>query len=222
MFEKFTEGAIKVIMLSQEEARRMGHNFVGTEQLFLGVIGEGVGMGSKCLKSLGVTLKSARKEVEKYIGRGTGFVASEIPFTPRAKRVLEMAVQEGKDLGQNYVGTEHILLALIGEDDGVAIRTIENMGLDVAEIRTTILSLIKENQEELLKPLTPEQRRILDRDNVPNNIPTLDEYTDNITVEAMDGRLDPVIGREYRHDLGASEKMLIIGIRSAPFAKVRY
>jgi ATP-dependent Clp protease ATP-binding subunit ClpC len=196
MFEKFTEGAIKVIMLSQEEARRMGHNFVGTEQLFLGVIGEGVGMGSKCLKSLGVTLKSARKEVEKYIGRGTGFVASEIPFTPRAKRGLEMAVQEGKDLGQNYVGTEHILLALIGEDDGVAIRTIENMGLDVAEIRTTILSLIKENQEELLKPLTPEQRRILDRDNVPNNIPTLDEYTDNITVEAMDGRLDPVIGRD--------------------------
>jgi len=196
MFEKFTEGAIKVIMLSQEEARRMGHNFVGTEQLFLGVIGEGVGMGSKCLKSLGVTLKSARKEVEKYIGRGTGFVASEIPFTPRAKRVLEMAVQEGKDLGQNYVGTEHILLALIGEDDGVAIRTIENMGLDLAEIRTTILSLIKENQEELLKPLTPEQRRILDRDNVPNNIPTLDEYTDNITVEAMDGRLDPVIGRD--------------------------
>jgi len=196
MFEKFTEGAIKVIMLSQEEARRMGHNFVGTEQLFLGVIGEGVGMGSKCLKSLGVTLKSARKEVEKYIGRGTGFVASEIPFTPRAKRVLEMAVQEGKDLGQNYVGTEHILLALIGEDDRVAIRTIENMGLDLSEIRTVILSLIKENQEELLKPLTPEQRRILDRDSIPNNIPTLDEYTDNITVEAMDGRLDPVIGRD--------------------------
>ena len=196
MFEKFTEGAIKVIMLSQEEARRMGHNFVGTEQLFLGVIGEGVGMGSKCLKSLGVTLKSGRKEVEKYIGRGTGFVASEIPFTPRAKRVLEMAVQEGKDLGQNYVGTEHILLALIAEDDGVAIRTIENMGLDLSEIRSVILSLIKENQEELLKPLTPEQRRILDRDNMPNNIPTLDEYTDNITVEAMDGRLDPVIGRD--------------------------
>jgi len=196
VFEKFTEGAIKVIMLSQEEARRMGHNFVGTEQLFLGVIGEGAGMGAKCLKSLGVTLKAARKEVEKYIGRGTGFVASEIPFTPRAKRVLEMAVQEGKDLGQNYVGTEHILLALIGEDDGVAIRTIENMGLDLSEIRSVILLLIKENQEELLQPLTPEQRRILDRDNIPNNIPTLDEYTDNITVEAMDGHLDPVIGRD--------------------------
>merc|ERR1712113_531196 len=126
---------------------------------------------------------------------GAGFVASEIPFTPRAKRVLEMAVQEGKDLGQNYVGTEHILLALIAEDDG-AIRTIENMGLDLSEIRSVILSLIRENQEELLKPLTPEQRRILDRDNMPNNIPTLDEYTDNISEEALDGQLDPVIGRD--------------------------
>ena len=93
MFEKFTEGAIKVIMLSQEEARRMGHNFVGTEQLLLGVIGQRHGIGARALKKLKVTLKKARKEIELYIGRGTGFVASEIPFTPRAKRVLEMAVQ---------------------------------------------------------------------------------------------------------------------------------
>ena len=149
MFEKFTEGAIKVIMLSQEEARRMGHNFVGTEQLFLGVVGQRQGMGAKALRSLGVTLKKARKEVENYIGRGTGFVASEIPFTPRAKRVLEMAVQEGKDIGQNYVGTEHILLALLGEEDGVAIRTIEKLGLDINQLRTKTLALIKENQEEL-------------------------------------------------------------------------
>ena len=120
MFEKFTEGAIKVIMLSQEEARRMGHNFVGTEQLLLGVIGQRHGIGARALKKMKVTLKKARREIELYIGRGTGFVASEIPFTPRAKRVLEMAVHEGKDLGQNFVGTEHILLALIGESDGVA------------------------------------------------------------------------------------------------------
>ena len=92
MFEKFTEGAIKVIMLSQEEARRMGHNFVGTEQLFLGIVGQRQGVGAKALRSLGVTLKKARKEVETYIGRGTGFVASEIPFTPRAKRVSEILV----------------------------------------------------------------------------------------------------------------------------------
>ena len=195
MFEKFTEGAIKVIMLSQEEARRMGHNFVGTEQLFLGVVGQRQGMGAKALKSMGVTLKKARKEVENYIGRGTGFVASEIPFTPRAKRVLEMAVQEGKDIGQNYVGTEHILLALIAEEDGVAIRTIEKLGVDVTQLRKKTLDLIKENQEELLRPLTDVEKRILDQDG-DTTTPTLEEYADNITKEAIEGRLDPVIGRD--------------------------
>ena len=195
MFEKFTEGAIKVIMLSQEEARRMGHNFVGTEQLFLGVVGQRQGMGAKALKSLGVTLKKARKEVENYIGRGTGFVASEIPFTPRAKRVLEMAVQEGKDIGQNYVGTEHILLALLAEEDGVAIRTIEKLGVDIVQLRKKTLDLIKENQEELLRPLTDVEKRILDQD-VDTTTPTLDEFADNITKEAVEGRLDPVIGRD--------------------------
>nr|YP_010595115.1 Clp protease ATP binding subunit [Paralia sulcata]WAJ57850.1 Clp protease ATP binding subunit [Paralia sulcata] len=195
MFEKFTEGAIKVIMLSQEEARRMGHNFVGTEQLFLGVVGQRQGMGAKALKSLGVTLKKARKEVENYIGRGTGFVASEIPFTPRAKRVLEMAVQEGKDIGQNYVGTEHILLALLAEEDGVAIRTIEKLGVDITQLRKKTLDLIKENQEELLRPLTDVEKRILDQDG-DTTTPTLDEYADNITKEAVEGRLDPVIGRD--------------------------
>jgi len=196
MFEKFTEGAIKVIMLSQEEARRMGHNFVGTEQLFLGVVGQRQGMGAKSLRALGITLKKARKEVENYIGRGTGFVASEIPFTPRAKRVLEMAVQEGKDIGQNYVGTEHILLALIAEEDGVAIRTIEKLGVDVAQLRTKTLGFIKENQEDLLRPLSESEKRILDRDSESSATPTLDEYTDNITKEAIEGRLDPVIGRD--------------------------
>ena len=196
MFEKFTEGAIKVIMLSQEEARRMGHNFVGTEQLFLGVVGQRQGMGAKSLRALGITLKKARKEVENYIGRGTGFVASEIPFTPRAKRVLEMAVQEGKDIGQNYVGTEHILLALIAEEDGVAIRTIEKLGVDVTQLRAKTLSLIKENQEDLLRPLSESEKRILDRDSESSATPTLDEYTDNITKEAIEGRLDPVIGRD--------------------------
>ena len=115
MFEKFTEGAIKVIMLAQEEARRMGHNFVGTEQLLLGVIGQRHGIGGRALAQINVTLKKTRKEIEKYIGRGTGFVASEIPFTPRAKRVLEMSIHEGQDLGVNYVGTEHVLLSLLNE-----------------------------------------------------------------------------------------------------------
>merc|ERR1712194_896512 len=127
---------------------------------------------------------------------GTGFVASEIPFTPRAKRVLEMAVQEGKDIGQNYVGTEHILLALLGEEDGVAIRTIEKLGLDIAQLRSKTLVLIKENQEEHLRPLSDSEKRILDRDNEASPTPTLDEYADNITKEAVEGRLDPIIGRD--------------------------
>ncbi len=196
MFEKFTEGAIKVIMLSQEEARRMGHNFVGTEQLLLGVIGQRHGIGARALKKMKVTLKKARKEIELYIGRGTGFVASEIPFTPRAKRVLEMAVHEGKDLGQNFVGTEHILLALIGESDGVAMRTLDKLKVDIAKLRNLILAYIEENQEEILRPLTQAEKFLIDREKKGSQTPTLDEYSENISKEAVEGKLDPVIGRE--------------------------
>jgi ATP-dependent Clp protease ATP-binding subunit ClpC len=200
MFEKFTEGAIKVIMLSQEEARRMGHNFVGTEQLLLGVIGQRHGIGARALKKLKVTLKKARKEIELYIGRGTGFVASEIPFTPRAKRVLEMAVHEGKDLGQNFVGTEHILLALIAESDGVAMRTLDKLNVDIHKLRNLILTYIEETQEEILRPLTQAEKFLLERDKKGSPTPTLDEYAENVTKEAIDGNLDPVIGREKEID----------------------
>ena len=200
MFEKFTEGAIKVIMLSQEEARRMGHNFVGTEQLLLGVIGQRHGIGAKALKKLKVTLKKARKEIELYIGRGTGFVASEIPFTPRAKRVLEMAVHEGKDLGQNFVGTEHILLALIAESDGVAMRTLDKLNVDIQKLRNLILTYIEETQEEILRPLTQAEKFLLEREKKGSATPTLDEYAENVTKEAIDGNLDPVIGREKEID----------------------
>jgi len=200
MFEKFTEGAIKVIMLSQEEARRMGHNFVGTEQLLLGVIGQRHGIGARALKKLKVTLKKARKEIELYIGRGTGFVASEIPFTPRAKRVLEMAVHEGKDLGQNFVGTEHILLALIAESDGVAMRTLDKLNVDIHKLRNLILTYIEETQEEMLRPLTQAEKFLLEREKKGSPTPTLDEYAENVTKEAIDGNLDPVIGREKEID----------------------
>lgn len=103
MFERFTEKAIKVIMLAQEEARRLGHNFVGTEQILLGLIGEGTGIAAKVLKSMGINLKDARVEVEKIIGRGSGFVAVEIPFTPRAKRVLELSLEEARQLGKYFL-----------------------------------------------------------------------------------------------------------------------
>ena len=187
-------------MLSQEEARRMGHNFVGTEQLLLGVIGQRHGIGARALKKLKVTLKKARKEIELYIGRGTGFVASEIPFTPRAKRVLEMAVHEGKDLGQNFVGTEHILLALIAESDGVAMRTLDKLNVDIQKLRNLILTYIEETQEEILRPLTQAEKFLLEREKKGSPTPTLDEYAENITKEAIDGNLDPVIGREKEID----------------------
>lgn len=200
MFERFTEGAIKVIMVGQEEARRMGHNFVGTEQLLLGVIGQKFGLGARALRYCGVNLRRARKEVQMYIGRGKGFVGSEIPFTPRAKRVFELALQEGKDLGQNFVGTEHLLLALIAEKDGIAIRTIKKLNVDLYELRSKILDLIIEHQESILEPYDYEEREEQPFEGLtrPKEIeaPTLEEYSKNMTLQAVDGELDPVIGRD--------------------------
>lgn len=139
MFERFTEKAIKVIMLAQEESRRLGHNFVGTEQILLGLIGEGTGSAARLLKSHGVTLKAARNEVEKIIGRGTGFVAVEIPFTPRAKRVLELSWKSSKDLGLNYICTEHLLMGLVAEREGVAVQVLEVLGFDFSKIQPNVL-----------------------------------------------------------------------------------
>ena len=148
MFERFTEKAIKVIMLAQEEARRLGHNFVGTEQVLLGLIGEGTGVAAKTLKSMGVNLKDARTEVEKIIGRGSGFVAVEIPFTPRAKRVLELSWDEARQLGHNYIGTEHLLLGLIREGEGVAARVLENLGVDLNKIRSNVVKILGESKPQ--------------------------------------------------------------------------
>ena len=208
MFEKFTEGAIKVIMLAQEEARRMGHNFVGTEQLLLGVIGQRHGIGGRALAQLNITLKKTRKEIEKYIGRGTGFVASEIPFTPRAKRVLEMSIHEGQDLGVNYVGTEHVLLSLINEADGIAMRTLDKLRVNIPKLRHLILTYIEEQQEDILKPpLSDQEKWLLSREKGNKwTTSTLENYSENITQEALDKRLDPVIGRN--EEINALVKVL--------------
>ena len=129
MFERFTEKAVKVVLLAQEESRKLGHNFVGTEQILLGLIGEGTGVGSQVLKKMGVNLRDARVEVEKIIGRGSGFVAVEIPFTPRAKRVLELSLEEARLLSHNYIGTEHLVLGLIREGEGVGAKVLDNLGV---------------------------------------------------------------------------------------------
>jgi ATP-dependent Clp protease ATP-binding subunit ClpC len=196
MFEKFTEGAIKVIMLAQEEARRMGHNFVGTEQLLLGVIGQRHGIGGRALSQLKIKLKKTRKEIEKYIGRGTGFVSSEIPFTPRAKRVLEMSIHEGQDLGVNYIGTEHVLLSLINEKDGIAMRTLDRLRVNVPKLRHLIFTYIEEQQEEILRPpLTEQEKWSIAREKNGLKTPALDLYSQDITKDVIKQRLDPVIGR---------------------------
>ena len=185
MFERFTEKAIKVIMLAQEEARRLGHNFVGTEQILLGLIGEGTGIAAKVLKSMGVNLKDARVEVEKIIGRGSGFVAVEIPFTPRAKRVLELSLEEARQLGHNYIGTEHLLLGLIREGEGVAARVLENLALDLTKIRTQVIRLLGDTAEATTG--SPQNK---------GKTPTLEEFGSNLTQKAAEGKLDPVIGRQ--------------------------
>ncbi|MFN4866449.1 MAG: ATP-dependent Clp protease ATP-binding subunit [Cyanobium sp.] len=187
MFERFTEKAIKVIMLAQEEARRLGHNFVGTEQILLGLIGEGTGVAAKVLKSMGVNLKDARVEVEKIIGRGSGFVAVEIPFTPRAKRVLELSLEEARQLGHNYIGTEHLLLGLIREGEGVAARVLENLGVDLAKVRTQVIRMLGE---------TAEVAAGSGGGKGSTKTPTLDEFGSNLTQQAADGKLDPVVGRQ--------------------------
>ena len=184
MFERFTEKAIKVIMLAQEEARRLGHNFVGTEQILLGLIGEGTGVAAKVLKSMGVNLKDARIEVEKIIGRGSGFVAVEIPFTPRAKRVLELSLEEARQLGHNYIGTEHLLLGLIREGEGVAARVLENLGVDLSKVRTQVIRMLGETTEVTAGGGGGSRKT-----------PTLDEFGSNLTQLAADGKLDPVVGR---------------------------
>ncbi|QNJ20523.1 ATP-dependent Clp protease ATP-binding subunit ClpC [Synechococcus sp. A18-25c] len=194
MFERFTEKAIKVIMLAQEEARRLGHNFVGTEQILLGLIGEGTGVAAKVLKSMGVNLKDARVEVEKIIGRGSGFVAVEIPFTPRAKRVLELSLEEARQLGHNYIGTEHLLLGLIREGEGVAARVLENLGVDLAKVRTQVIRMLGETAEVGAGGSSSSGAK------GSTKTPTLDEFGNNLTQLASEAKLDPVVGRHNEID----------------------
>ena len=199
MFERFTEKAIKVIMLAQEEARRLGHNFVGTEQVLLGLIGEGTGVAAKTLKSMGVNLKDARTEVEKIIGRGSGFVAVEIPFTPRAKRVLELSWDEARQLGHNYIGTEHLLLGLIREGEGVAARVLENLGVDLNKVRSNVIKMLGESKPSSgsgSSSGSSSSSSSSGSSGGKTKTPSLDEFGRDLTLAAQELRLDPVVGRE--------------------------
>ena len=199
MFERFTEKAIKVIMLAQEEARRLGHNFVGTEQILLGLVGEGTGIAAKTLKGMGINLKEARAEVEKIIGRGSGFVAVEIPFTPRAKRVLELSWDEARQLGHNYIGTEHLLLGLIREGEGVAAKVLESLGVDLTKLRGNLIRMLGETRGSASSGSgggSGSSSSSGGSSGGKTKTPTLDEFSQNLTLAAEELRLDPVIGRE--------------------------
>ena len=187
MFEHFTSEAIKVVMLAQEEARRLGHNFVGTEQILLGLIGEGSGVAAKVLTELGVTLKDARREVERIIGRGSGFVPPEIPFTPKVKSLFEQSFKEARTLGQNYIGTEHLLLGLTEAGEGVAAKVLQNLGLDLSQVRTTVIRQLGE-VASVSSGSRGGQRR--------GQTLTVEEFGRNLTKLAAEGKIDPVVGRE--------------------------
>ncbi len=185
MFERFTEKAIRAIMLAQEETRRTGHNFVGTEQVLLGLIAEGTSTAAKALAQQGVTLTDARAEVGKIIGRGSGMVPPEIPFTPKVKRVFENSLSEARQLGHSYIAPEHLLLGLIKDGEGVAVRVLQNLGVDFQQLRT---QLIRAMGEVAVAPAGA-------GGGVAKTV-TLDEFATNLTKQATEGKLDPVVGRQ--------------------------
>ncbi|MBI4781471.1 MAG: ATP-dependent Clp protease ATP-binding subunit [Oscillatoriophycideae cyanobacterium NC_groundwater_1537_Pr4_S-0.65um_50_18] len=193
MFSRFTDRAVKVIMLAQEEARRLGHNFVGTEQILLGLVGEETGIAARVLASLGVNLRETRVEVEKIVSRGSGAVASEVPFTPRGKRVLDLSVEEAQRLGHNHVGTEHLLLGLIQDGQGVAAQVLDNLDVDLEEIRDRVMQSIVESTTV---PAGGSQGKQNQNRQGSQKTSTLDECGTDLTQLAAEGRLDPVVGRQ--------------------------
>jgi hypothetical protein len=154
MFERFTDGARRVVVLAQEEARMLDHNYIGTEHILLGLIHEGEGVAAKALESLGISLEAVRQQVEEIIGRGRHTPSGHIPFTPRAKKVLELSLRESLQLGHNYIGSEHILLGLIREGDGVAAQVLVRLGADLNRVRNQVILVLhgREGQEERDRP----------------------------------------------------------------------
>ncbi|XP_037429383.1 chaperone protein ClpC1, chloroplastic-like [Triticum dicoccoides] len=189
MFESFTEKAIRVIMLAQEESRRLGHHTVGSEQILLGLVGEGTGIAAKVLRSAGLNLKDARAEVEKVLGRGPGLIPIEIPFTASAKKVIESSTEESRQLGHNYIGTEHLLLGLIREEDGAAAIVLKNFQADLGDIRNEVIKMITDMSEDQTVGAG------VGGGSSGAKMPTLEEYGTNLTKLAQEGKLDPVVGR---------------------------
>ncbi|MFM6940404.1 MAG: ATP-dependent Clp protease ATP-binding subunit [Candidatus Planktophila sp.] len=190
MFERFTDRARRVVVLAQEEARMLNHNYIGTEHILLGLIHEGEGVAAKALESMGISLDAVRAQVEEIIGQGQQAPSGHIPFTPRAKKVLELSLREALQLGHNYIGTEHILLGLIREGEGVAAQVLVKLGADLNRVRSTVIQLLSGYQgKEAVTQGGPAE-------GTPSTSLVLDQFGRNLTVAAREGKLDPVIGRD--------------------------
>src|SRR5688572_15472375 len=190
MFERFTDRARRVVVLAQEEARMLNHNYIGTEHILLGLIHEGPGVAAKALESLGISLEAVRSQVEEIIGQGQQAPSGHIPFTPRAKKVLELSLREALQLGHNYIGTEHILLGLIREGEGVAAQVLVKLGADLNRVRQQVIQLLSGYQgKETATAGGPAE-------GAPSTSLVLDQFGRNLTQQAREGKLDPVIGRE--------------------------
>lgn len=190
MFEHFTDRAIKSIMLAQEEARRLGHNLVGTEQILLGLIAEGTSVAAIVLKEFGVSLESVRNLVAKIIGRGSGSIPAELPFTPKAKRLFELAFKEARQLAHNYIGPEHLLLAILQDKDSVAGKVLQHLGVDHGVVRTRLIQAIGE-----VATTTTRREPGASFMGGGSKTATLEEFGTNLTRLAAEGKLDPVVGR---------------------------
>ena len=190
MFERFTDRARRVVVLAQEEARMLNHNYIGTEHILLGLIHEGEGVAAKALESMSISLEAVRQQVEEIIGQGQAAPTGHIPFTPRAKKVLELSLREALQLGHNYIGTEHILLGLIREGEGVAAQVLQKLGADLSRVRQTVIQLLSgyAGKGEAASPETVA--------NAGQGSAVLDQFGRNLTQLARDTKLDPVIGRE--------------------------
>ena len=190
MFERFTDRARRVVVLAQEEARMLNHNYIGTEHILLGLIHEGEGVAAKALESLGISLEGVRAQVEEIIGQGQQAPSGHIPFTPRAKKVLELSLREALQLGHNYIGTEHILLGLIREGEGVAAQVLVKLGADLNRVRQSVIQLLSGYQgKEAVASGGPAE-------GTPSTSLVLDQFGRNLTQAAREGKLDPAIGRE--------------------------
>ncbi|KAA9373090.1 AAA family ATPase, partial [Microbispora cellulosiformans] len=190
MFERFTDRARRVVVLAQEEARMLNHNYIGTEHILLGLIHEGEGVAAKALESLGISLEGVRQQVEEIIGQGQSAPSGHIPFTPRAKKVLELSLREALQLGHNYIGTEHILLGLIREGEGVAAQVLVKLGADLNRVRQQVIQLLHGYQgKEPAAAGGPQE-------SAPSTSLVLDQFGRNLTQAAREGKLDPVIGRD--------------------------